>query len=302
MGLESFMQKRRQKLRLSLHDLRHRLLDYPIDTIDEVRPRSLSGMATESPIPKVMVQTYRTRDVVRPIQSAVLMWTEMNPEFDYRFFDDDAARDFIETRFGGDVLKAYDKLTPAAFRADLWRYSYLAAEGGVYVDIRMVPVLALRTILGFSADTPPSFVTPRDQWATGRGTGHSFLYNAFIAAAPNHPFLVAALDRSVRMILAGDYGRDILDITGPGCFGAAVNERLGRSVDTEFELGDHVHRTAGCYRLLSHEEDIYYQGVVTLSGRPAIVSKCIQGPMANADRAHSSLGYGELYNQRAVFR
>lgn len=302
MGLKAFIRKRGQKYTPALHDARDRLLGYPIDTLDVTRPRRIETFPTGSPVPRIIVQTFRTPSVVRPIHSAVLKWTEMNPEFDYRFFDDAAARDFIASRFGGDVLKAYDSLTPAAFRADLWRYCYLVAEGGVYVDIRMVPVLALRTILGFADEAPPAFVAPRDQQGSGGGEGHSYLYNAFIAAAPNHPFLVAALDRAVGMILDRNYGRDMLEITGPGCFGAAVNDALGRPLDTRFEPGDHSHDSVGRYRILSHEVDIYYQAVVRLARRPAIVSKCIRGPMANADKAHSGPGYGELYHQRAVFR
>ncbi len=195
-----------------------------------------------------------------------------------------------------------DTLVPGAFKADLWRYCYLAAEGGVYVDIRMEPVLALRTILDLAADQPPAFVSVRDRLSAAGGLGHSFLYNAFIAAAPGHPFVTAALERTVANVRNRDYGRDSLDISGPGCFGAAINTVLGRAIDTPFALGDHVDETVGRYRILDHDYDLFHREVVIVDDSPAILTKCIHGPMSNADKRYSRNNYVDRYNNREVFR
>ena len=282
-----------------LEDLRHRLLDYPLDEIPVSRPRVIDRFETASPIPRVLVQTYRTTRVGQPISSAVTRWQEMNPEFDYLFFDDDAARGFLAEYFPAEVLHAFDSLIPGAFRADLWRYCYLVEKGGVYVDIRMEPLLALRTMLNLSASHPPSFVTARDR---PKKAGDGFIYNAFIAAAPGHPFLVAAIERALASISREDYGRNSLDITGPGCLGAAINGQLERSFDSPFGLGDFESEKVGRYRLLNHEQDPYHRSMLSMDGRPCVRTKCIHGPMSKADSAFPQTNYGELWRRRKVFR
>jgi hypothetical protein len=292
---------RKRKLADRLSDFRHRLFDYPLGQIDISRPRAIDTVESVSAIPRVIVQTYRTSTVVRPVQSAVARWQEMNPEFDYHFFDDEASRAFIEQNYPAEVLAAYDALIPGAYRADLWRYCYLAAKGGVYVDIRMEPLLALRTILDIFAAEPPAFVSSRDRPGAGRH-GHAYLYNAFIAAAPGHPFVKAALERTVEKVHNRDYGRDLLDISGPGCLGAAANQALGRPIDTAFELVDHLDEKVGRYRILEHDDDDYHRNVLTHLGRPLIRTKCIHGRMIKADRRFPQKAYATLYNRRQVFR
>jgi hypothetical protein len=301
MNLSSYVLRRKHKLANQFADFRHEVLEYPVVEITDFRGRMFEAAPTASPIPRVIVQTYRTRRVVQPIQSAVTRWQESNPEFDYQFFDDETSRAFIEDHYPADVLAAYDALIPGAFKADLWRYCYLAEKGGVYVDIRMEPVLALRTILSLAADEPPAFVSVRDRHHTGGGIGHAFLYNALIAATPGHPFVIAALERTVANVRDRDYGRDSLDISGPGCFGAAINVLLRRPIDTPFAVGDQVDETVGRYRILDHGYDSYHREVVLLGDRVAAITKCIHGPMLQADSKYSKSNYVDCYNNRQVF-
>ena len=51
-------------------------------------------------------------------------------------FNDDACREFLAMTFPTDVVYAYDRLIPTAFKADLWRYCILYMFGGVYMDIK----------------------------------------------------------------------------------------------------------------------------------------------------------------------
>jgi mannosyltransferase OCH1-like enzyme len=59
-----------------------------------------------------------------------------NPEFEYHFYDDNQCREYIKDNFNKDVLHAFDKLIPGAFKADLWRYCILYKKGGIYLDIK----------------------------------------------------------------------------------------------------------------------------------------------------------------------
>jgi hypothetical protein len=51
-------------------------------------------------------------------------------------FNDADCRAFIENEYPPDVLRAYDRLIPTAFKADLWRYCVLYKYGGVYLDVK----------------------------------------------------------------------------------------------------------------------------------------------------------------------
>ena len=53
----------------------------------------------------------------------------------YLFHDQDC-RSFIEREYPPDVLMAYDRLIPTAFKADLWRYCVLYKYGGAYLDVK----------------------------------------------------------------------------------------------------------------------------------------------------------------------
>ena len=53
----------------------------------------------------------------------------------YLFHDEDC-RSFIEREYPPDVLMAYDRLIPTAFKADLWRYCVLYKYGGAYLDVK----------------------------------------------------------------------------------------------------------------------------------------------------------------------
>ena len=54
----------------------------------------------------------------------------------YYLYNDADCRAFIRSAFPPDVVAAYDRLIPTAFKADLWRYCVLYKFGGVYLDIK----------------------------------------------------------------------------------------------------------------------------------------------------------------------
>ena len=62
----------------------------------------------------------------------------MNDNINLEYYDDTGARDFIINNYPSEVLWAYDKLIPGAYKADLWRYCVLYINGGIYVDIKFI--------------------------------------------------------------------------------------------------------------------------------------------------------------------
>jgi len=98
-------------------------------------------------IPKTIVQTDESNDIGLLKYNSVMSLIELNPEYEYIFFDRIARRKFIKQHFTNEILEAYDILVPGAYRADLFRYCYLYLNGGCYFDCKMILIQPLRELI-----------------------------------------------------------------------------------------------------------------------------------------------------------
>ncbi|KAF8334339.1 uncharacterized protein EI90DRAFT_3181902 [Cantharellus anzutake] len=81
-------------------------------------------------IPNVIFQT----DVRPPPEEETKSWTKHG--FNRVFMDDDQAMAWVEKTFAGtDIPRVFKELPLVILKADMLRYLYLLAEGGVYSDI-----------------------------------------------------------------------------------------------------------------------------------------------------------------------
>lgn len=175
---------------------------------------------TPRQIPAIIHQTFETKQIPKRMYEAGMTWSESNPAFEYRYHTDEDCRAFIVEHFEPEVVAAYDKLVFGAARADLWRYCMLWIEGGVYADIDTVCRTDLREII----DPDTAFITS----TTGSGNTPFAAFNAFICAAPRHPFMKASIERATRRIHNAEQIDTFMD-TGPGNLGIAINQSLGRA-------------------------------------------------------------------------
>jgi hypothetical protein len=158
-------------------------------------------------------------------------------------FNDAACREFIAREYPPDVLFAYDRLIPTAFKADLWRYCVLYKYGGIYMDIklRFTSSLGDASFRGMierwlacseSRHLDSLLVLERDApglWPPG----HFGIHNAFIITRPKNQLFLNCIFRIVSLSkvggLGGGVGDDIwngvgwmtrpLFVTGPGLLG-----------------------------------------------------------------------------------
>ena len=171
--------------------------------------------------------------------------------WNYKFYTDDEAGNFLSTHFPPEVRQAYDALRPGAFKADLFRYCVLLIHGGVYADMDIM----LETNLDLAVGPDVGFMVPQDE--PGTPVNHRMcLWNGFIAAAPGHPFLAKVIETVVNNVrnrftsvdidqmfcpdpeLSVLHAFDTLFTAGPCILGAMVNKVLGRHGQTPFEAGD----------------------------------------------------------------
>lgn len=101
-------------------------------------------------IPKKLYQTYRSKtDFPQEIGENIAYLQSLNPDWEYRLYDDEDIKEFILSNYGGRIWKYYSMISPAygAARADLFRYLLIYKEGGVYLDIKSTLTKPLDDIL-----------------------------------------------------------------------------------------------------------------------------------------------------------
>lgn len=182
-----------------------------------------------SKIPKLIIQTNESDQVPPGMVDATNSILSLNPEYGYSYFTDQEARKFIFTHMGQRVGRAYDKLIPGAYKADLFRYCYLWVNGGIYIDMGMLGLGKLDGVVG-DQDT---FVAPEDN-------GSDAIYNAFIASIPQHPIIGEAIDLAVKNIESETYTSNPLGITGPILLGRAFKNITGESVYAGTDYGNGI--------------------------------------------------------------
>jgi len=178
-------------------------------------------------IPKVIYQTFETDDVPSGMYDSINSWINKNTDYEHYFFNHESRLEFIEKHFNKDVLDAYLRLLPGAFKADLWRCCVLYINGGVYVDADMICLKSLSELI----EANDEFLITRDDPMSKK-----FLANGFIGSVPKHPFLKKMIDNIVDNV-KNLKQRYYLDISGPELFGKSVNDVCGRTEHDEFNLG-----------------------------------------------------------------
>lgn len=171
------------------------------------------GTALMSPsIPRVIMQTGPTRTLLDTFALAIHSMLEMNPEFQYEFYDNDRCIEFLREHFSPEIEEVFHALIPGAYKSDLFRLCYLYIKGGVYVDINKTIILPLGE----------SLVTPESVFYSAVDTVPHFIFQAFLVAQPKLEFLWTAILRIQHNVEHRYYGLCCLCPTGPGMLGKSV--------------------------------------------------------------------------------
>ena len=158
---------------------------------------------TASPIPRRIVQFWDQPDPPPDVRDLMESWPALNPGFAYRRHDGASALAWLLTHHPPEVVSAFRRADHPARKADIFRLAVLATEGGIYADADDRCVAPLDELLRPGA----RFV--------GYQVIHGAIGNNFLAVAPGHPVIVAALHEAVEATNRGDRG-DLWLVTGPG--------------------------------------------------------------------------------------
>lgn len=175
-------------------------------------------------IPLNIYQTWHTKSLPPYMSRAISKIKFNNPAFTYYLFDDDDCRNFIQNNFGPVILNTYDSLIPGAYKADLWRYCVLYKTGGIYLDVKYIPVNRFKFIN----------LTESEHWVID--TDKNGIYNALMVCRPNNPILSAAINKIVENVKNKFYGGSPLDPTGPGLLSQFFSQEQKNSFDMYHEF------------------------------------------------------------------
>jgi len=98
----------------------------------------------ERKIPKIIHMTNKTK--IFP-SNIIKMWKKLNPDYTFTFSDDKDCYEFIEKNFNKEYAELFNKINYGPNKADFWRLCKLYVEGGVYVDIDIVPMAPIKFII-----------------------------------------------------------------------------------------------------------------------------------------------------------
>jgi mannosyltransferase OCH1-like enzyme len=191
-------------------------MPFHIERTSSEAPRAISG------VPLTIYQSWQSNQIPTKMRETIYSLLEMNPEFDYYLYSDDACRKFIKDNFNEDVVDAFDTLKPGAYKSDLWRYCILYKMGGVYLDIKfrslepLLPIIEKNSEI-FVRDIPINLSFDFD----------SYVYNAFMVSPPNNPIFKDSIEDIVRSCKLKLYKFGKLDLTGPGCLMKFVKKYKG---------------------------------------------------------------------------
>lgn len=205
-------------------------------------------------IPKIIHQTYYSKDLPPKIEENIAALKAMNPDWEYKLYDDDDIEKFIERYYGIGFLHYYHRINPCygAARADFFRYLLMYRQGGVYLDIKSSASRPLDQIIlpgdrlilcHWGAGLPDA---GRHPWDFKQRLEEGEFQQWHIICAPGHPYIRQVIqcvmwniDHYIpSMHGAGLYG--VLRVTGPIAYTLAILPLL----------------SANKHRLVASHEDI----------------------------------------------
>lgn len=167
-----------------------------------------------SVIPLNLFTTWHTKDLPPKMKASVRRLKLTNPEFNFKLYDEEDCVNFIKNNFNECVLHAYNKLIPASYKSDLWRYCILYIYGGIYVDIK------------YSCSNGFKFIALTEQEDWVQDFNKNDVYTALLICKPGNIILKKCIDKIVYNCKKEYYGNNSLYPTGPALLGSYFKKNV----------------------------------------------------------------------------
>ena len=177
-------------------------------------------------IPKIIHQTWKSKDLTPYFKKASNSWKRMNPNYTYRFYDDQDCLKFVTEHYPN-FLKLYKDLYLPVQKADLFRYLVIYHYGGYYADMDTTCIKPLRKL----SKANDKCIIGIDEIRRGKKKARRKEYlQWFFGAEPKHPlFMETVRVIEERMKLQpctkklSEDDRYTLWLTGPRAFTEAMS-------------------------------------------------------------------------------
>jgi mannosyltransferase OCH1-like enzyme len=226
---------------------------------------------TNFEIPANIFQTWHSKKLPKSMFLAVSKIKKVNPRFNYYLFDDNDCRKFIKKHFCSDILNAYDSLIPGAYKADLWRYCVLYKVGGIYLDIKYIPINNFKFIN----------LLDKEYWVTD--SDRNGIYNALMVCKSGNQILLNAINKIVENVKNKYYGNSFLEPTGPRLLGQYFTHEEKKESKLKHILNG------------THD----YDKIITLNGNPIL--QCFQGYYSEQQKYKIRKHYHDSWNERNIY-
>ena len=197
---------------------------------DTSGPKEING------VPLVLYQSWQSHILPKAMKENILNTVDKNPDFDYYLYSDADSRAFIRANYDDDVVAAFDSLIPGAYKSDLWRYCILYKRGGVYFDIKMVPLVPLKELLAQGGTVFVKDIVNPERL-------RECVWNGLMISPPKNEVFKYCIDEIVENCKNKLYRRNNLDITGPCLLGRMIQKHslTDYFMNNKLNLsGDHI--------------------------------------------------------------
>ena len=196
----------------------------------------LPTAVNEPIIPRRIIQTYVS---YAEIMDANLSFKRLNPHYEYLFFNDTAAENFVRQHMPADIVRAYEQMPRPVLKADYFRYIAVYVLGGVYSDFDTECRRPIDTwhdnhrnvgfIVGIEAESPTwerDFARPLQicQWT--------------FSARPGHPILRRLIEKiahqTERMLNQTITSPVVMEWTGPGIWTDNIFDYLNETYQVQW--------------------------------------------------------------------
>jgi len=175
-------------------------------------------------IPKILHQTYRTKEIPERLEEYRRKLIELHPGWDYRFYGDDECRDIVK-RYFPSFLPVYESCSAPVQKADIFRIIAVYALGGFYLDIDVECINSLDPLCEFHCVFAEELTITQELAEELDHRDRLRVGNFMFGSEPGHPFLLHILRKmaveSQREIISE---HDVLESTGPGLVTTVYHE------------------------------------------------------------------------------
>ena len=154
-------------------------------------------------IPRALHQFWDTGMPPAAVETLMLTWRTMNPDWTYTLWSHRSALEFIELNYGNRTRDAFLQCAFAAMQADVARYAILYKLGGVYADADLSCLKTMTEVLA-----PDALAMVFQGW-------NGAWRNDLMASSPGHPMMAEILEKAVINIEVRS-SDNLWLVTGPG--------------------------------------------------------------------------------------